>query len=202
MAEVPPYIVPRPSAPPPLVVAPSWTASRPEAYDRLYERRVVFARGPLDDQAGTDLCAELMALDGVSSDPVTLLVNSPGGPIGAVLPVVDTLGLLRAPVATTCIGQAVGTAAVLLAAGTGTRRAGPRSRISLRLGAEEGLHGTAAEVGRAMESWLWQRDQLVAVLVGRTGAPEDELRRQLDAGADLDPPAALALGLLDTLDPA
>lgn len=203
MPEVPPFIVPQPAPPPsapPLVVAPSWTAPRNEAYDRLYERRVVFARGCLDDATATDLCAELMALDGVSEQPVTLLVNSPGGPAGAVLPVLDTIGLLRAPVDTTCIGQAVGTAAVLLASGSGTRRAGPRARISLRLAAEEPLTGTATEVSRALEVWLWQRDQLVSVLATRSGAPADELRRQLDDGADLDPPAALALGLLDALD--
>lgn len=187
-----------PDVPPSIV--PPWTPPRPDAYDRLYERRVVFARGPLDDRTATDLCAELLALDGASSEPVTLLVNSPGGPVGAVLPLVDTLGVLRAPVDTTCLGEAVGTAAVLLGVGPGTRRAGARSRISLRLGAEERLTGTAGEVGRAVESWLWQRDQLVAALAARTGAPEEELRRQLDDGPGLDPPAALALGLLDRLD--
>jgi ATP-dependent Clp protease protease subunit len=204
MPEVPPFITPpaEPAAPPPLVVAPSWTAPRPEAYDRLFERRVVFVRGPLDEHAATDLCAELMALDGASAEPVSVLVNSPGGPLPAIVPVLDTLSLMRAPVDTTCLGRALGTAAVLVAAGTGTRRAGPRSRLSLRIGSEASISGTASEMARSVELWLRQRDDLVELLAARTGAPADELRRQLDDGADLEPVAALALGLLDTLEPA
>lgn len=186
---------------PPLQVAPSWTAPRPEAYDRLFERRIVFVRGELDDDAGTDLCAELMALDGASSDPITLLVNSPGGPLPAAVPVLDAIALLRAPVEATVLGQALGTAAIVVATATGTRRAGPRSRLSLRV-AGTSMSGTAGEVGRAVEGWLRQRDDVVALLAARTGAPADELRRQLDEGPDLDPVAALALGLLDTLEPA
>lgn len=181
---------------------PSFLAPRPEAYDRLFERRVVFARGPLDDAAATDLCAELLVLDGLSDEPVTVLVNSPGGPLTAVVPVLDTVAALRVPVAATCVGQALGSACVLLATATGTRRAGPRARLSLRLADEADLSGTAGELGRAVELWLRQRDDVVGLLAERTGAPADELARQLERGPDLDPAAALALGLLDTLDTA
>ena len=61
-----------------------------------------------------------MALDGRSADPVEVIVNSEGGPLADVLAVVDVLGSMRARVDTTCLGRAKGTAAIVLACGTGT----------------------------------------------------------------------------------
>src|SRR5918994_561185 len=94
--------------------------------DELVSRRR--ARG----LSQTEVAASLMALDADGDDPVTLLVNSPGGPLDAGVAVVDVLDLLGAPVEATCIGQAVGTAAVVVACATpGRRRAAPHPRLSL-----------------------------------------------------------------------
>ena len=66
-----------------------------------------------------------MALDAESAAPIELVINSPGGPVDAGLSVIDTLDLLRAPVAALCLGQAGGTAAAVLACVRSTRRATP-----------------------------------------------------------------------------
>ncbi|HZB71744.1 MAG TPA: ATP-dependent Clp protease proteolytic subunit, partial [Acidimicrobiales bacterium] len=78
-----------------------------ETARRLFERRTVLLTGALDGEAATAAAASLMALDADGDDPVTLLVNSPGGPLDAGVAVVDVLDLLGAPVEATCIGQAV-----------------------------------------------------------------------------------------------
>ena len=133
--------------------------------------------GALDGEAATAVAAMLMALDAEGDDPVSLLVNSPGGPVEAGVAVVDVLDLLGVPVEATCFGQAVGTAAVVVACATpGRRRAAPNARLSLRL-AEGALEGPAGRLEREAADLLALRDRLVDRLVEATGRPRDERGR-------------------------
>ncbi|PFH36307.1 hypothetical protein BESB_044990 [Besnoitia besnoiti] len=78
--------------------------------------------------------------------PVELLVNCPGGSVTGALALLDLFQTLPYEVHTTCLGQAAGVAALLLAAGTpGRRRAFPLARISLRQ-IEGRLEGQAEEI--------------------------------------------------------
>jgi ATP-dependent Clp protease protease subunit len=168
-----------------------------ETARRLFERRTVLLMGPLDGEATAAVAASLMALDADGDEPVTLLVNSPGGPIEAGVAVVDVLDLLAAPVEATVIGQAIGTAAVVVACGTpGRRRAAPNARMSLRL-AETALEGPAGRLERDAASLLLVRDRLVERLVAATGRPRDEVLEGVERGPVLAADEAQAIGLVD-----
>ena len=168
-----------------------------ETARRLFKRRTVMLTGPLDGEAATVVGASLMALDAEGDDPVSLLVNSPGGPVEAGVAVVDVLDLLGVPVEATCIGQAVGTAAVVVACATpGRRRAAPNARLSLRL-AEGTLEGPAGRLERAAADLLAVRDRLVDRLVAATGQPRDEVAEATDRGPLLSAEEAVAAGLVD-----
>jgi ATP-dependent Clp protease protease subunit len=119
---------------------------------RLYERRVVMLGSALDASTATDVSAELMSLDGRSGQEIELLINSPGGPVDEVFAILDVTDLLRAKVTTTCFGRAFGTAAIVLAAGTGSRRATPNASISLRCDPTTITERTAREAERHAES--------------------------------------------------
>ena len=168
-----------------------------ETARRLFERRTVMLTGPLDGEAAAAVVASLMALDADGDDPVTLLVNSPGGPVEPGVAVVDVLDLLGVPVEATCIGQAVGTAAVVVACATpGRRRAAPNARLSLRL-AEGALEGPAGRLEREAADLLAVRDGLVDRLVAATGHPRDEVAQATDRGALLSAEEAVRAGLVD-----
>ena len=68
--------------------------------DRLRAQRRLLVTGALDHTSTDRLCAELMLADGLSADPIELIVNSPGGPADVVHAVIDVIGLLRAPLRT------------------------------------------------------------------------------------------------------
>jgi ATP-dependent Clp protease, protease subunit len=168
-----------------------------ETARRLFERRTVMLTGPLDGESSTAVAASLMALDADGDDPVSLLVNSPGGPVEAGVAVVDVLDLLGAPVDVTCIGQAVGTAAVVVACATpGRRRAAPNARLSLRL-AEGALEGPAGRLEREAAELVAVRDRLVDRLVAATGRPREELADATERGPLLSAEEAVAAGLVD-----
>jgi ATP-dependent Clp protease, protease subunit len=161
------------------------------------EVRRVVASGPLDTATTTRIAAELMAFDGESADDIEVVINSDGGPLADVLALLDVIGAMRATVTTRCLGRAIGSAAVLLAAGTGGRSAGPHAVISLRDREIARIEGSPVALRAQLDDLEHARERVLDALVRSTGQPRDELRRQLDAGPLLDPAAAAALGLID-----
>ena len=169
----------------------------PDVFDRLLEQRRVFLSGPLDAAAANRVAAQLMALDGTGPEPVTVVVNSPGGPAADVLAVLDTMEMLRSPVSTVCIGQAAGTAALVVVLAGGVRRATARATLSLRLGPESERSGTAEEVGRHADQLRELVGRLAEAVAERADLPVPLVREQFDHGTPMTPAEALDRGLLD-----
>ena len=165
--------------------------------DRLFDQRVVFLWGRLDDALAGHLAAELMILDATGDDPVQLLVDSPGGTLEAALCLVDVIDLLGVELTATCVGQAVGPSIGPLAVAH-HRRATPHARFRLSEPVFE-------MVGPARDIDAWAADhrarlrrfcERLATALGTTpGALEDDLTtgRFLDAGQ------ALEYGLIDEI---
>jgi ATP-dependent Clp protease, protease subunit len=168
-----------------------------DPHSRLFERRRILLSGPLDRPASDVLCAQLMALDGASAEDVEVIINSPGGPLAELSALLDVVELMRARVATTCVGAARGTAAILLACGTGRRRAGPHATVSLRVEHAEALAGTAADITRQAEELDRLRVLLQQALVAATAQDEATIAAELDHGGIHDAEGARALGVID-----
>ena len=148
------------------------------------------------------VAAQMMTLDADAesdeAEPMTLLVNSPGGPLDAVGAILDTIDLVRVPVDTSCLGQAVGTAALVVAAGTGRRRAGPGALFRLRLPDVE-LSGTARRLGDEVADHRRLHDSVVDRLVAATGQERRLIVRDLERGRALSADDAVAYGLIDEI---
>ena len=110
--------------------------------------------------------------------------------------VVDTLDFVHAPVTTLCIGQALGTAAAILACGSLMRRATPTARLSLRLGSVE-LAGSASELGSQARHVLELRDRLAVRLAAATGHLPALIVIDLDDGGFMTAEQAVGYGLID-----
>lgn len=90
-----------------------------DPYSKLLQERIVFLGTPVDETSANDVTAQLMYLEHQAPDrDIELYVNSPGGSFTAMTAIYDTMRYVACDVATTCLGQAGPSAAVLLAAGT------------------------------------------------------------------------------------
>ncbi len=169
---------------------------RSQVYERMLARRTVMLDRALDAETATLVAAQLMTLDADGSDPMTLLVNSPGGPLDAAAAVLDTIDLVRGPVDTTCLGQAAGTAAAVVAAGTGRRRIGAGAQVRLRL-ADVALAGAAGRLDADLTYLRDLRRALIDRLAGISGQDRQLIERDIDAGRSLTAAEAVAYGLVD-----
>jgi len=171
-----------------------------DVYSRLLTDRIVYVGTPIDDGVANVVIAQLLHLESESPDTeINLYLNSPGGEPTAMLAIYDTVQFIRAPVATTCVGQAASTAAVLLAAGQpGRRTVLPHARIVLdqpsagRRGTLPDLQVEAAEVARL-------RTELVELLARHTGRSLEQVRADTERDLVLGAEDAVAYGVVDTV---
>lgn len=165
--------------------------------DRLRTDRRLLLMGALDHPSADRLCAELMLADGISAEPIELIVNSRGGPADAVLAIIDVISLLRAPLVTRCVGTATGTAAVVLVSGTAGRSATANAMIDLRIDDTRTIDGRAGDIARdaAQIADVWDR---IAQHVARVSAMlVEQAAAALRDGGQLRPDQAEAAGLID-----
>lgn len=169
-----------------------------DIYSRLLSDRIVYIGTEIDDGVANVVIAQLLHLEADDPDgPINLYLNSPGGSVTAMLGIYDTMQFVRAPVATTCIGQAASSAAVLLAAGApGRRSVLPRSRVILHQPSGSG-QGTLPDLAVQAKEIARLRATMEEVLAQHTGQPAARLREDTERDLILDADAAVAYGLAD-----
>ena len=185
----------------PMVVVPEMRGER--AYDifsLLLKNRVVFVGAEIDDQLANLVVAQLLFLAQEDSDKeIQLYVNSPGGVVDAGLAIYDTMHLIPAPVATTCIGMAASMGAVLLGGGLKGRRAAlPNSRILIHQ-ASGGVQGTAADIDVQAREILRLQARMRELIANDTGQSVDRVERDMNRDFWMSAAEARDYGVIDTI---
>ena len=169
-----------------------------DVYSHLLSERIVYLGTEIDDGVSNSLIAQVLHLESENPDqPIQLYINSPGGSLTATFAVYDAMQYVRAPVATTCIGQACATAAILLAAGDpGQRSILPHARVL--------LHQPSASSRGAIPDLVLEADEVVRlrgeaerVLARHTGHSVEQLRVDTDRDRIFTPEQAVEYGLVD-----
>ena len=102
---------------------PSPSDTRVDFTDPLLNSRKVLLFGPIDQQSGEIAIQKLLYLDGKGHDPIDLFLESPGGDMKYAWAILETIKLVRSPVNTYALSECNSGGAMLLAGGTGKRRA-------------------------------------------------------------------------------
>ena len=169
-----------------------------DVYSHLLTERIVYLGTAIDSGVANALIAQLLHLEADNPEQeIGLYINSEGGDLSAMLAVYDTMRFSKAPVATTCVGQAVATGAVLLAAGEPGRRAVlPHTRVVLHQPAAQG-RGTIPDLILQADEVVRMRNQLESILSRHTGRGVEQLRHDTDRDRVFDAEGAVAYGLAD-----
>src|SRR5712691_11174404 len=169
-----------------------------DLYSRLLKDRVVFLTGTIDDAVANLVVAQLLhlELEDVDKD-IQLYVNSPGGEMTALFAIYDTMQFVKPAVATTCVGQAASSAAVLLAAGTsGKRFTLPHARVLIHQ-PWGGVQGQSVDIEIAAREVMAQRRQMIETLGRHSGQTVEQIERDIDRDFILRGHDAVEYGLVD-----
>ncbi|MCE7010210.1 ATP-dependent Clp protease proteolytic subunit [Kibdelosporangium philippinense] len=169
-----------------------------DIYSHLLAERIVYLGTAIDSGVANALIAQLLFLDADNPErEINLYINSEGGDPSAMLALYDTMRFVRAPVATTCVGQAVAAGAVLLAAGeAGHRFVLPHTRVVLHQPAAQG-RGAIPDLILQADEVVRVRTQLEEILAKHTGQDAATLRHDTDRDRVFDATGAVGYGLAD-----
>lgn len=183
----------------PSVIAESPRGDRiMDVYSHLLTERILYLGTPIDAGVANALTAQLLYLEGSSPEQeVNLYINCEGGDMMAMLAVYDTMRYIRAPVVTTCVGQAIAAGAVLLAAGTpGRRGILPHARVVLHQPMASG-RGAIPDLILAADEVVRIRADVESALSLHTGQSVEALRADTDRDRVFTARAAIDYGLAD-----
>jgi len=168
-----------------------------DIYSRLLKDRIIILSGEIDDNLSNIIVAQLLYLDSINNDDISLYINSPGGSITAGMAIYDTMNFIKCDVSTTCIGMAASMGAFLLSSGAkGKRYALPNSEIMIHqpLG---GARGQASDIKIHADHILRTRSRLNNILSKNTGKTLDEIEKDTERDNFLTADEAAAYGLVD-----
>src|SRR5438093_3410507 len=183
----------------PMVVEQTGRGERAyDIYSRLLKYRIVFIGTPIDDNVANIIIAQMLFLQ--SEDPnkdINLYVNSPGGSVTSGLAIYDTMQFVKCDVTTYCVGQAASMGAVLLTAGTKTKRfALPNARIMIHQ-PWGGVQGQASDISIQAQEILRMRDRPNEIIAKHCGKAGETVAKDTDRDRFMSAEDAKAYGLVD-----
>ncbi len=170
-----------------------------DIYSRLLKDRIIILCGEIDDINSNTIVAQLLYLDSINHDDISIYINSPGGSVTAGMAIYDTIHFIKSDVSTICVGMAASMGAFLLSSGTkGKRCCLPNSEVMIHqpLG---GAQGQATEIKIAAERILKLRDKLNHMLAENTGKDLKTIEKDTERDYFLSAEESLAYGLVDKI---
>jgi ATP-dependent Clp protease, protease subunit len=163
-------------------------------YERLLEKRIVLASGPLDDDAASRLSAQLLTLDAESGEPIRLELQNVRAELSAALTVMGILDVMRAPVHACVSGEISGPALGVLA--SCPRRVGYPNASFVLTEPKLSFGGTVAALTAREQQVNRMLDTLYYRLADVTGREADEIREDARRGRSLTTAQAVGYGLI------
>ena len=170
-----------------------------DIYSRLLKDRIIILNGEIDDNLANTVVAQLLYLDSLNTNDISLYINSPGGSITAGMAIYDTMNFVKSDVSTTCIGMCASMAAFLLSSGKkGKRYTLPNGEVMIHqpLG---GAQGQATEIKIAAERILKLKEKLNRILSENTKQDIKKIEQDTERDHFLDADEALEYGLIDKI---
>ena len=170
-----------------------------DIYSRLLKDRIILLSGEIDDDVSNVIIAQLLYLDSISQEDISLYINSPGGSITSGMAIYDTMNFIKSDVSTTCVGMCASMAAFLLSCGTpGKRYCLPNSEVMIHqpLG---GVKGQATEISIVAKRILALRTKLNTILSKNTKKNIKQIEQDTERDYYMTSSEALDYGIIDKI---
>ena len=170
-----------------------------DIYSRLLKDRIIFITSDINDSLADVVISELLYLDSLSHDDISIYINSKGGEITSGMAIYDTINHIKSDVVTIGMGMCASMAAFLLSSGTiGKRYALKNTEIMIHqpLG---GASGQATEIKIAAEHILKIKNKINKILAKNTNQNIKKIEKDTERDNFMDAIDAKKYGLIDEI---
>jgi ATP-dependent Clp protease protease subunit len=176
-----------------------FTPSMSDVFSKMLNDRIIFLNTDLESGVCNMLKAQLLYLDSISNDDISIYIDSPGGSVYSGLGLLDIMEYVDSDIETINTGLAASMAAVILCSGDkGKRKALKRSRTMIH----QPL-GYGGWVQQASDMEIEAREindlkkELYEIISKNTGQKYDKVYKDGDRDYWMTSKGALEYGMID-----
>jgi len=139
--------------------------------ERFLKTRTILLTGEIDKDLSEKVIRHLLLLESFSADPITILVDSPGGDVYAGFSIFDMIRFVKAPVRIVGMGLVASAAALILLSVPKERRFGLPNSSYLIHQPLSGIQGVATEIeihARELEKTKQRLNEIIAEATGQS----------------------------------
>lgn len=173
---------------------------KPEMTERLLKTRTIVLADAITKKLAERVTSQLLLLEQDSAtEPVKILINSPGGDVDAGFAIFDMINFVTPSVQCICAGLTASAAViVLLAADKENRLSLPNSRVLIHQ-PSTGVRGTTADIEIEANEILKIMQKLNDIISRETGQPLDKVARDTKRNYWMSAEEALKYGLISRI---
>ncbi len=181
--------------------APAFTGEARTSFleEKAFKSRTILLFGEVSDKSAADIARRLIALDADSSEPIDMLVSSPGGHLESGDAIHDIIRFISAPVNMIGTGW-VGSAAthLYLAVPKERRVCLPNTRFLIHQ-PSGGAGGPASDIAIHAQEIIKARERIAATIARETGKPLDTVLADIERDRWLSAEEAIEYGLVSRI---
>lgn len=170
-----------------------------DVFSRLMMERIIWVAGPVNDQMSTIVQAQLMFLDSIDNNDITMHIDSPGGSVKSGLSMVDIMDYINSDIRTVNTGMAASMGSILLGAGTKGKRSSLRFSRTMLHQSSGGFSGNIQDAKIDMVEWEKLNNQLFDLLGEYCGKTAETVMSDAKRDLWLSSEEALEYGIIDDI---
>ena len=168
-----------------------------DIFSRLLKDRIILLSGEIDDNLANIIVSELLYLDSLNHEDISLYINSPGGSIYDGFAIIDTMNYIEPDVQTIGIGLQASMGSLLLSSGTkGKRFCLPNARVMIHQ-PSSGTEGKITDQEIALKEGIELKKIVIDMMVKNTGKDRKTIERDMDRDNWMSAKEALEYGIIE-----
>jgi ATP-dependent Clp protease protease subunit len=170
-----------------------------DVFSRLMLERIIWVAGGVDDHMSTIVQAQLMFLDSLDNNDITMHIDSPGGSVKSGLSIVDVMDYITSDIRTINTGMAASMGSVLLGAGTKGKRGSLRFSQTMLHQSSGGAGGNIQDARITFQEWEKVNNILFELLGEYCGKTAEQVKNDATRDLWLNAEDALSYGIIDEI---
>ena len=170
-----------------------------DIYSKLLTDRIIFLEGEINDRTANIIISELIYLDSINNEDISLYINSPGGSISSGLAIIDTFNYIKSEVRTIGIGSCASMAAIILSCGEKGKRIALKNTEIMIHQPIGGVNGQATEIKIVAEHILKLKDKIYKILSKNTNKTIARIKKDSERDFYMDSNEAFEYGIIDKI---
>jgi len=164
---------------------------------RMLKTRTILLSGEINKELAEKTIRHLLLLEDMSSDPIRIFIDSPGGDIDAGYAIFDMIRFIKPEVWTIGMGLVASAAAIIQLAAPKERRLGLPNSHYLIHQPLSGIRGVATDIEIHAKELEKLRKRSYSLIAQETGTPAEQVEKDTDRDYWMNAEEAVSYGLIN-----